>query len=147
MQLLPREGEISFLFVPLLLFLEPCVWEVPASRSYDLPSSLICTYFFLAMYFLQAFWMALAYPSYFLSLISSNRNSCTKRQCSGSNILHAKFKKKLYFTFNNSPVHFTLDPSWCLFHNCGMRDLNVKVTSSGRNLRCLSGCGSYQSTH
>lgn len=115
-----REGEISFPFVSLLLFLEPCVCEVPAIGSSDLPSSLICTYFFLAAYFLQAFWMALAYPSYFLSLISSNRNSCTKRQWGGSNILHAKFKKKLYFTFDNSPVHFTLDPSWCLFRSCGI---------------------------
>lgn len=87
-----REGEISFPSVSLL-FLEPRVFEVPAIRSSDLPSSLICTYFFLAAYFLQAFWMALAYPSYFLSLISSKRNSCTKRQWGRSNILHAKLKK------------------------------------------------------
>lgn len=86
------EGEISFPSVSLL-FLEPCVCEVPAIRSSDLPSSLICTYFFLAAYFLQAFWMALAYPSYFLSLISSKRNSCTKRQWGKSNILHSWFKK------------------------------------------------------
>lgn len=71
--------------------------------------------------------MALAYPSYFLSLISSNRNSCTRRQWGESNISHAKFKEKLHFIFNNSPVHFTLDGSWCLFHNCGIWGWNVKV--------------------
>lgn len=125
MQLLPTERDFP-LFVPLLLLLEPCVCAVPATRSCDLPSSLICTYFFLAAYFLHAFWMALAYPSYFLSLISSNRNSCAERQWGGADILHAKFKKKLYFTFDNSPVHFTLDPSWFLFHNCGIWDWNAK---------------------
>lgn len=124
--LLDRGRDFLPLCVPSLLP-EPCVCEVTAITSSDLPSSLICTYFFLAAYFLQAFWMALAYPSYFLSLISSNRNSCTKRQWGQSNILHAKFKKKLHFILNNSPVHFTLDRSWCLFHNCGIWDWNVKV--------------------
>lgn len=40
-----------------------------------LPSSLICSYFFLAMYFLHAFWMVLANVSNFLSRISSSKNS------------------------------------------------------------------------
>lgn len=39
------------------------------------PSSLICSYFFLAMNLLQDFWMILAKVSNFLSLISSSRKS------------------------------------------------------------------------
>lgn len=33
----------------------------------------------------------------------------------------------MHFILNNSPVHFTLDQSWCLSHNCGIWDWNVKV--------------------
>jgi hypothetical protein len=44
------------------------------------PSSLIWTYFFLATNFLHVFWITRAYPSYFLSLISSRRNSWAYRE-------------------------------------------------------------------
>lgn len=36
-------------------------------------------------------------------------------------------KKNLYFAFYNSAVHFTLDPSWCLLHICGIWDCSVKA--------------------
>lgn len=54
-----------------------CVLSSPR-RAYGLwnsPSSLICSYFFLAMNLLQDFWMILAKVSNFLSLISSRRKS------------------------------------------------------------------------
>lgn len=41
----------------------------------DSPSSLICSYFFLAINLLQHFWIILANVSNFLSLISSSRKS------------------------------------------------------------------------
>lgn len=46
-----------------------------AHDLWDSPSSLICSYFFLAMNLLQDFWMILAKVSNFLSLISSRRKS------------------------------------------------------------------------
>lgn len=33
---------------------------------------------------------------------------------------YIKSSRKSHFTFNNFPVHFTLDPSWCLYHNYGI---------------------------
>jgi hypothetical protein len=48
---------------------------IPTERNHTLPSSLILTYLRTAMCLRQAFWMARAYPLYFLSLISSSKNN------------------------------------------------------------------------
>lgn len=41
-------------------------------------------------------------------------------------------KRKICVSFNNFPVHFTLDPNWCFQLNPGICDQNVKVNFSGR---------------